>query len=99
MGIDIPAPGGNDWSHATDKQNGLHRYVHLCFRQRHPMEFLARQDGRIVDSIFLQIRPQMLKVGRRTIYIGRIQQIRLPMFDLKKVLAVIDFEVLYSWMG
>lgn len=62
MEIEIPAPGGNEWSHDTDRRIGLDRYVHLCFRPTHPMEYVARQDGRIVDSVYLQIHPDVLKV-------------------------------------
>src|SRR5260370_4560046 len=39
-GIQIPAPGGNQWSRDADKMSGMDRYVHLCFRPNHPMEYL-----------------------------------------------------------
>ena len=54
-GVQIPAPGGNEWSHDEDGRRGLDEYVHLCFRPNHPMEFAARSEGRIQDSIFLEI--------------------------------------------
>ena len=60
-GIEIPAPGGNDWSHNADKNKGLDMYVHLCFKNNHPMEYIAHQDGRIEDSIFLRIHPEVLE--------------------------------------
>lgn len=43
-GLDIPAPGGNEWSHDANGLQGLDEYVHLCFRSTHPMEFTARAD-------------------------------------------------------
>ena len=46
MGVEIPAPGGNDWSRDADRLKGLHQFVHLCFRNNHPMEFLMR-GGRV----------------------------------------------------
>src|SRR6202050_5944028 len=61
MKIEVPAPGGNEWSHAADGRIGLDRYVHLCFRNTHPMEYVARQDGRIADSVYLRIHPDVLK--------------------------------------
>jgi hypothetical protein len=61
MGITIPAPGGNQWSWDADEAKGLGSYVHLCFRSNHPMEYKAREDGRIVDSIFLEIHPSVLQ--------------------------------------
>src|SRR5436853_7769546 len=60
-GVIIPAPGGNQWSRDADELKGMGRYVHLCFRSNHPMEYLARQDGRIADSIFLEIHPSVIQ--------------------------------------
>ena len=28
-GIEVPAPGGNDWSREADRKKGLHKFVHL----------------------------------------------------------------------
>lgn len=56
----IMAPGGNDWSLDADKRSGMDRYVHLCFFRDHPMEWLATQDGRIQESRFLRIDPEIL---------------------------------------
>src|ERR1700678_2645905 len=55
--IEVPAPGGNDWSQDADGIKGMDAYVHLCFRATHPMEYVAREAGRIGDTIFLQIHP------------------------------------------
>jgi hypothetical protein len=44
MKVNIPAPGGNQWSWDADTAKGLERYVHLCFRTNHPMEHVARYD-------------------------------------------------------
>lgn len=59
-GITPPKPGGNDWSHDADEQRGLHRYVHLCFKDSHPMEHVARMDGRITTTRFLSIDVEVL---------------------------------------
>ncbi|OUE39109.1 hypothetical protein BZY95_17175 [Billgrantia desiderata SP1] len=45
--------GGNQWSHDADVARGLDGYVHLCFLSEHPMEWCAKNDGRILDSVFL----------------------------------------------
>ncbi len=60
-GIQIPAPGGNQWSWDADEAKGMGGYVHLCFRSSHPMEHTARQDGRIENSVFLEIDPSVLQ--------------------------------------
>ena len=49
-GVNIAAPGGNQWSRDADEPKGMGRYVHLCFRSNHPMEYQARQDGRIEEE-------------------------------------------------
>lgn len=60
-GVKVPAPGGNQWSRDADELKGMGHYVHLCFRSNHPMEYLARQDGRIGDSIFLEIHASVMQ--------------------------------------
>lgn len=59
--LDIPAPGSDKVSRLTDKRSNLHRYVHLCFRNTHPMEHIARQEARIGDTIFLQVHASVLQ--------------------------------------
>ena len=54
------APGGNDWSLDADRRSGMDAYVHLCFFSDHPMEWIARQQGRIEESVFLKISPEAL---------------------------------------
>ena len=61
-GARATAPGGNDWSHDADRRTGMDGYVHLCFRDNHPMEWQARQDGRIAQSVFLRIAPEVLRI-------------------------------------
>ncbi len=48
-GIEIPLPGGNEWSHDADRNKNLHEYVHLAFVDDHPMLFRAKEDNRIKD--------------------------------------------------
>lgn len=60
-GIEIPAAGGNELSHDLDKELKLDEYVHLCFFTNHPMEYRARKDGRINESVFLEINPDVLQ--------------------------------------
>src|SRR5947207_11641472 len=62
LGINIAAPGGNDWSHEADQRAGLDNYVHLCLRNQHPMEYRAREDGRIISAVYLEIDPRVIEV-------------------------------------
>ena len=58
----VPAPGGNQWSHDADQIKGLDEYVHLTFVDNHPMLFIARQEGRITDPVWLKIDASILLV-------------------------------------
>jgi hypothetical protein len=62
-GIPIPKPGGNEWSRDADQIKGVDAYVHLCFTDDHPMEYLARRDGHIGDVRYLQIKPEVILEG------------------------------------
>jgi hypothetical protein len=55
------APGGNEWSRDADGMKGMDEYIHLCFRPTHPMEFRAREERRIEQTIFLHIAPAVLQ--------------------------------------
>jgi hypothetical protein len=54
MGVDF-YPGGNEQSLSADEMFGMDQYVHLCFKRNHPMEYLARQDGRIQETQWIYI--------------------------------------------
>lgn len=59
-GVAVPVPGGNQWSHDADQFKGLHEYVHLTFVDNHPMLYIARQEGRITDPVWLKIDVSIL---------------------------------------
>ena len=94
--IEIPAPGGNDWSHEADLWKGLDEYVHLCFRNNHPMEYTARQDGRIDESIFLRIHPEVLEFEGVKFTPDVSNKSGIPIYSIDDAHEMIDFEVLYT---
>lgn len=59
-GANVLKSGGNQWSHDADKLKGVHNYVHLAFLDDHPMLFVAKNDGRITDPIWLKIDSSVL---------------------------------------
>lgn len=94
--VKVPAPGGNEWSRDADALKGMGNYVHLCFRSTHPMEFVARQEGRITDTIFLQIHPSVMQFEgvRFTNDVANKAGVEsVPVADAE---ALIDFEILYT---
>lgn len=94
--IEVPRPGGNQWSHDADGYKGLDKYVHLCFRVNHPMEFIARQEQRIVQTAFLEIHRDVLDIPgvRYTPDVSNKREV--PIHSLDEAKAMIDFEVLYT---
>jgi hypothetical protein len=97
MGVEIEAPGGNDWSHDADHRNGLDEYVHLCFRPVHPMEWRAKQDGRIKKSIFLEVRREVLQRDGVVYTPDVSNKSGVDLCTLDEARELIDLEVLYSW--
>jgi len=94
--IEVPAPGGNEWSQDADGMKGMDGYVHVCFRNNHPMEYLAREEGRIGDTIFLQIHPDVLTWDGVLFTDGRGKQGRGGNPYHRGAREIIDFEVLYT---
>jgi hypothetical protein len=95
-GVSIPAPGGNQWSRDADQLKGMGRYVHLCFRSNHPMEYLARQDGRIGDSIFLEIHPSVMQFPGVMFTSDVSNKAGVEIIPITAAIELIDFEVLYT---
>jgi len=96
MGIEIPAPGGNDWSHQADAYKGMDQYVHLCLRPTHPMEHAARVDGRIVSSIFLSIRTDVLQIEGARFTAGVSNKADVEVYSIEEAMGIIDFDMLYG---
>lgn len=94
--IDVPAAGGNEWSQDADGHFGMDKYVHLCFRSTHPMEYLARQDGRIQDSIFLEIHPSVLQWPGVMFTPDVSNKSGVCVHTIEQARAMIDYQVLYT---
>lgn len=96
MGIEVPAPGGNEWSRDADGLKGMDEYVHLCFRNNHPMEYLARQEGRIGDTIFLQIHADVLLWEDVKFTPDVANKAGVKTYSMDDARKMIDFEVLFT---
>ena len=90
----VPAPGGNDWSHDADAIKGQDQYVHLCFLPEHPMEFVAKRDGRIVESRFLRIDPSIIHTPGILFCPDVGNKAGVPMLGLAEAVSQMDFEIL-----
>jgi hypothetical protein len=96
-GVDGFHTGGNNWSLEADMMSGMDQYVHLCLRDSHPMEYLARTDGRIAKSVFLRIDTDVLRLEGVRFSPGVSNKSGVEPCDIEDALDQIDFDVLYSW--
>ena len=97
-GIEIPSAGGNEWSHDADKSKGLHNFVHLAFLDDHPMLYSAKQDGRIIDPVWLKIQSSvLLEEGVR--FCSEVSnKSGAVIIEAEEAKEQIDFEALFAYM-
>jgi hypothetical protein len=95
INVKIEAPGGNDWSMKADDRCGMDGYVHLCFRSNHPMEHLAKCDGRIQQSKFLNISADVLTIAGTMCTLDVSNKAGIVPVTIDQACKSIDFEVLY----
>lgn len=88
--------GGNDWSLDADRRFGMDAYVHLCFFSEHPMEWLARQDGRIEQSRFLRIAPEVLRIPGVLITDGVSNKADMKPQPAEDMIGKLDLKVIYT---
>lgn len=98
QGIEIPAPGGNQWSIDADAMKGVDRFVHLCFFDEHPMEFIARRDGHIQTTRFLSVDPRILCLGETRITLDVSNKSGIPCLAVQEALEQMDLDVMYTRM-
>ena len=99
-GIEIPCPGGNDWSRDLDKRKGLDEYVNLSFVDDHPMLYWAHQkEKRILDPVWIGIDPSIMLGGDVQFCVGIANKTDMPRLDASEAKTKIDFEVLFPRPG
>jgi ssDNA thymidine ADP-ribosyltransferase, DarT len=101
-GINIPVPGGNQWSQDADKRKGVDKYVHLCFLRNHPMQFLAVQEGRIKDPIWLKIDMFAMLAPEVKFTLEVSNKSGAQLLSHSEAVNEIDFEILFTfidWRG
>ncbi len=97
-GIDVPVPGGNQWSHDVDRMRGLDQYVHLAFIDDHPMLFRAKQEERIADPIWLKIESSILLQEGARFCTEVSNKSGAVILQAEQAKEQIDFDVLFTYM-
>lgn len=96
-GIQVPAFGGNDWSHEADIRRGMDHFVHLCFFNQHPMEFIARvKEERIGETRFISVSHDVLQRDDIRFTNGVANSSGCSLLTLEEASETMDFEVIYD---
>ena len=90
------APGGNQHSLDADEMSGMDAYVHLCMMDEHPMEYLAKKDGRIVETVFLKINPAILRMEGAMMTAEVSNKSGVEARPVAEVLPTLDLKVVYN---
>ena len=71
-------------------------YVHLCFFDEHPMEYVAKKDGRISETRFLKIAPSVIETPG-TMIVDRVSN-RADAWPrpAEEMVSQLDLEVIYT---
>lgn len=93
----VTAPASDEGSRAVDRERNLHKYVHLCFKNKHPMEYVAKADGRIKESVFLSIDRIVLTWPGVLFTAGMANTNNIEFHHMDAARAIIDYEVLYDY--
>ncbi len=74
----------------------MDQYVHLCLFDQNPMEYRARQDGRIKGSRFLEIDRAILSVEGIRFTPAMANQTGVAPLTLEEAVAQMDFAAVYE---
>lgn len=88
--------GGNEWSRDSSEAAGLDDYVHLALTDDHPMEYIARKEGRIQQTRYLRIHPDVLKIVGAVFTNGVANKRGISRLTIVEACAELDLQVLYS---
>ena len=95
-GIEIVAPGGNEWSQDADEFRGMDEYVHLCLTNDHPMEFRAKESGHLQEVVYLGIRPDIITLDGVLMSDDISNKRGVQPLPILEMLQQLDHEVLYE---
>lgn len=88
--------GGNKLSHDLDSRYGLDQYVSLCLTRNHPMKYLAEKDGRLPNSRYLAIDPNVLQIEGTILTLGVANASSVERLPITQAIEKLDIEVLYQ---
>lgn len=97
--IPVVTLGGDSNSQLSDRRKGMDKYVHLCMFNQHPMEYRARQDGRILQSRFLEIDREILRSKPKIRFTSVMANTNgAQLLTLVEAMEQLDFEAICTHM-
>ncbi|RAI38429.1 DarT ssDNA thymidine ADP-ribosyltransferase family protein [Rhodoplanes roseus] len=94
--INVPAPGGNQWSLDADQACGMDQYVHLTFKPGHPMERRALEEKTILEVHRLRISPTILLIPGVLGTTDISNKSGVTPIDILPLIGILDREVIYQ---
>lgn len=91
------ATGGNTLSHDLDKIRDIDSYVSLCMTRDHSMEYMAKKDGRLHNSVYLAISPEVLKIKETLVAFGIANSNNVEILPIEDAIMKLDTEVIYDY--
>ena len=92
-------PAGNQLSQNVDSSKGLNKFVHLCLHYNHPMEYIARMQGRVANTIFLAVSLDVLEVTGVRFTSGVANKAGVCLLHPEDAYSELDFEVIYDGLN
>ena len=97
--VDVAKYASSEDSRGVDRRYGIDGYVRLCFMDQHPMEYRAREDGRLENTTFLRVSPEVLKKDGIRIADGVAYAHDANIYDdFEQAAQELDWEVLFTRM-
>lgn len=90
--------GGNEQSLMADSMFGMDKFVHLCFTDAHPLEYLAKQDLRIIETRWLQINRDVLMIDGVCFTKGVSNKSQEKILTSEEAAATIDFVGIFEYL-
>lgn len=96
LDIDVKHFGAEELSHILDERRGLDKYVHLSFIKDHPMYYIARSRGNLINPVWIELDSSIL-YEESTLFCDKVaNQNGAEIFSIDNILEKIDLDILFD---
>ena len=96
LSLNIPVKhfGAEELSHNLDQRKGLDHFVHLSFIKDHPMYYMAKKRGNIINPVWIELDLSII-FEENALFSDKVaNQNGAKIFNIQQVLEFIDFNKL-----